>query len=744
MVAGQAFTGEGPDLAQLLSGGIAQAREKLPSRVAHEARRALFNVFGTALAASRHPACDALVSGAMQLGGQAALAPLGRFELLDRRWAACATGLCAHVDDFDDTHLATVVHPGAATLAVLWALQDELGARSERLLEAAALGMESQLRLAMAMTPWHYDRGWHITGTVGTVGACVTAALAMGCDPGGLRHSVALAARSMLGHREGFGSMLKGFHAGQAASNGLFAAQLVRAGARTGPVALWGEGALVQALSGDWDSRWIEQGWGDEWLLLENTYKPYPCGVVAHPGIEAAIETARKIGPLRASDISKVELRCNPLVPELMGELQPTSGLQGRFSAVHAVAVALLDSAASLGQFSDDRVRSEEVVALREKVTLVPEPERSRQSALLTLQMTDGGTHAEEVLEVLSSLARPLGDEQLEEKFLLLVSPVLGDAGAEAVAQAVWELGRGSELTDLAAMLSERIARPFSGARSERPRPSGDVAALEALGPEIRATPSAALAATLTGPSLQEEANRLAGELAALVASERGEPGPRADPDGLISAALALCPPAQTSFGSPGGRDGRSVPPHWVAFVNLLDRAQDRSPGDVPSAVTAVVVSAALAVAKACAAPEELLLRAVMGGLEVGARVSEALGDCPGWDPGAVSGRLAAATSTACLLGLDASGHVDALGGAATESSGLGDAPGSSRLFQLAKAAMDGVSAGYLAHSGLGGPPAPIEGRRGLLALLSSSPKPEMLTEGLGEVWVSERWLRER
>ncbi|WP_375541687.1 hypothetical protein [Paraburkholderia sp. CNPSo 3281] len=78
---------------------------------------------------------------------------------------------------------------------------------------------------------------------------------------------------------------------------------------------------------------------GERWELLFNTYKPYPCGIVAHPAIDADLAIADRIAD--ASSIDAIVLRCHPLVPELMGNPQPQDGLQARFSAIHGVAAAL-------------------------------------------------------------------------------------------------------------------------------------------------------------------------------------------------------------------------------------------------------------------------------------------------------------------------------------------------------------------------------------------------------------------
>src|ERR1700730_6370166 len=221
-----------PAVAAAFAAGIgALARTPLPPAIAHAAKRPLVHVLGLATRAAHPPGVDAIVGTARLLGGPPSAPVLGRSERADAHFAALAAGFAAHVDDFDDPHLATVIHPGAACMAVLVALAEETAPSGRAALAAFALGCEAQLRVGVAISPEHYDRGWHITGTCGVVGAAVTAALLLGLDDSGLARAVRLSTTMTLGHREAFGTMAKAFHPGKAAANGILAARLAAQGA---------------------------------------------------------------------------------------------------------------------------------------------------------------------------------------------------------------------------------------------------------------------------------------------------------------------------------------------------------------------------------------------------------------------------------------------------------------------------------------------------------------------------------
>jgi 2-methylcitrate dehydratase PrpD len=398
------------------------ARSLSPS-VRHAALRTLLNAVAAAIGASRSPAVD-IAAGYARAHGGTPVAPVpGRPERLDLMGAALATGIAGHYDDFDDTHLATVIHPGAATLATVVPLGAARGTSGETALRAFALGCEAQLRLGNAISPGHYDAGWHITGTCGVVGAAVAAAVMLGLDRSGMRSAVGLAAAETLGHREAFGSMTKSFHSGQAASNGLLAALLAEQGFPGPERILERPGGFFAAFTPLAEPGDLFAGLGEDWELEENTFKPYPCGIVSHPLIDAAIAVSARIpGP---DHVTGIVAHCHPLVEELMGRMEPADGLNARFSAAHAIAAAIADGELTLRQFRDSRVGQDDVRRLRGVTRFAPSPDIRRDEARLEVRLAGGTTVAEHVAHARGSRLRPLTDDELAAKARGLIEPVL-------------------------------------------------------------------------------------------------------------------------------------------------------------------------------------------------------------------------------------------------------------------------------------------------------------------------------
>jgi 2-methylcitrate dehydratase PrpD len=462
----------------------AAARPLAPG-VSRAARRTLLNVLGTAVSAAGSPAATALLRAAAGQGidgaGQVPVPGLAR--TLDPYWAALVIGTAAHLDDFDDTHLATVIHPGASALATVVSLAPETAPSGAAFLAAFAVGCEAQLRIGNAISPAHYDHGWHITGTCGVFGAAVAASALLGLDAEAAGRALALAGTMTAGHREAFGSMTKPLHAGKAAANGVLAARLAAAGL-AGPADPLGPGGVLEVLSASVNRSALRAPatppgaatgttaatittaatgtptgataatsttWAASitpapapWELELNTFKTYPCGVVAHPAMDAAIIASARID---TAEVTGIRLRCNPLVLELMGLAQPEDGLRSRFSARHGVAVGLCYGRAGLAEFSDEAATAPEVARLRGLITLEPDPAIARDAAVLLIGLRSDDPVVTRVDHTRGSAARPLTDDELLAKVRTLVAPVLGDA--DRLRTAVDGLPRAPDLSEL-------------------------------------------------------------------------------------------------------------------------------------------------------------------------------------------------------------------------------------------------------------------------------------------------------
>ena len=411
--------------------GVASRFDALPSPVVHEAKRALLNWAGCAIGASAHPTVEIAWHALRLFAGAAQATLLGRSERTDILHAALVNGISSHVLDFDDTHPDTLVHPSGPVASAVLALAEQRCASGPDLINAFVTGVEVECRIARAVLPAHYDIGWHITATAGVFGAAAASARLLGLDEERTVWTLGLAATQAAGLREMFGSMAKSLHPGRAAQNGLAAALMAQAGFTSAESAIEGKGGFAHVLSTTTDMAKCVTGLGQRYDLLGNTYKPYACGLVIHPAIDACIRLRNDAG-VRAADVARVDLKVHPMTLELTGKKTPRTGLEGKFSVFHSAAVALIDGAGGEAQYADARVNAADVVALRGKVHATADAGIALDAVHAVITLVSGARHDVAIAHCIGSQLQPMTDAQLDDKFRNQCDAVLGAARATA------------------------------------------------------------------------------------------------------------------------------------------------------------------------------------------------------------------------------------------------------------------------------------------------------------------------
>lgn len=428
---------------------VARTRwEEVPAQVQHEAKRALLNFFATALAGCRDPALNAAASVFSTFSADRTCTVIGRTGKTDALHAASLNAMSGNVFDFDDTHLPTIIHPTAPVAPALLALAQMRPMTGRDLLLAFVLGVEIECRLGNAISPGHYQRGWHITSTCGVFGAAAACARALGLSEARTLWALGNASAQSSGLVENLGSMAKSIGVGNAASNGILSALLAAQGFEGPAMPLEGPRGFLRVTGEKPDIDALTQGLGQRWELMNNTYKPYPCGVVLNPVIEACL-ALRQEAPLPLVDIERVELIGHPLLRERTDRPAPRSGREAQVSAQHAVAVALARGKAGLDEFSDASVARPEWAAFAGRLVFVDDPRYGIESATVVLHVRDGRKLSHHVDAARGSLARPLSDDDLERKLVELAA--WGGSGCDPapLADAIWSLGQRGDAATL-------------------------------------------------------------------------------------------------------------------------------------------------------------------------------------------------------------------------------------------------------------------------------------------------------
>jgi 2-methylcitrate dehydratase PrpD len=427
---------------------VAHRFEEIPEQIVHEAKRALLNYVAAALGGCRHEAVDIAVKTVLPLSGPPTASLIGRAEKLDPLHATFINGISSHVDDFDDTLPKNYIHATSAVASALFAYASATPITGCDFLQAFVLGFEVTSRLGNAVTPWHYDAGWHITSTASVFGAAAAIGKLRALPVGNLVWALGNAATQAAGVRETFGSMAKAMHPGRAGQNGYFSVLLAENGFTGSEAPIEGARGFAFVQSSGRDLSRLFDKLGERYELVDNTYKPFPTGIVIQPTIDACIQIHREHCPDPAAIIA-VDVEVAPIVFELCMKKDLKVGLEGKFSIYHAAAIGLVRGRASLDEFTN-AVLEDTILARIRELTRPHKIETMRaDEAFVRVTLKDGTELTRHVEHALGNLERPMSDRDLEDKLRDLAGSVAGPVGAERIIERCWRLDRLADCRDL-------------------------------------------------------------------------------------------------------------------------------------------------------------------------------------------------------------------------------------------------------------------------------------------------------
>lgn len=443
--------GHAPPVTQILADFVAKhPSQGWDASVDREAHRTFLNWVGCAVGASQHATVNAALAAVMELSPEAQATILGRRKRVDIASAALLNGITSHTFDFDDTHLKTIIHPAGPVASALLSLAEHCGATGRQFIDALVLGIDVECRVGNTIYPDHYDRGWHITGTTGMLGAAAACARLLGLDAGRIAMALGIAASQPIGVREQFGSMTKAFHIGGAARAGLMSALMAKHGYTASNRAIEAPRGLAQTYSTKCDWNEITAELGKRFEISFNTYKPFACGIVIHPSIDGCMQLLNA-NRVAIDDIERIDLKVHSLVLELTGKTAPRSGLEAKFSVYHACAAGILLGEVGEHAFSDEVVARADVIALRDRIKASVDDAIDEASVDVAITCKDGRKLHLFVEHAIGSLQRPMSDAHLQRKFHGLVDPVLGNARASRLIEQCASLSGATDMRALTA-----------------------------------------------------------------------------------------------------------------------------------------------------------------------------------------------------------------------------------------------------------------------------------------------------
>src|SRR5882757_1454817 len=362
----------------------------IPAEALELGKKSILDGLGLALSGSKAETWKLIQEYLKPLGfppsGGAAV--LGSAVRLPARFAAFANGVAIHVDDYDDTQLASakdrvyglLTHPTVPVFPAALAVAEIEGKSGKDLLVAYHSGVEVECKIAEAISPRHYEDGFHSTGTCGVFGGAAACAKLKGLDVVHTSRAFGVAASHAAGLRENFGTMMKPFQAGHATESGVVAADFAAIGWTAAEQILEAQRGFFHAYGGTYDPSAIVDRLGKPWTFQTPgvSIKPFPSGSLTHPGMTELLRLIR-LNSIHATDVDRVEVGTSRNMPNTLIHHRPTDGLQAKFSMEYCMAIILVDGKADLTKFTDATVKRPDVQEMVGRVRFYADPEAEKE-----------------------------------------------------------------------------------------------------------------------------------------------------------------------------------------------------------------------------------------------------------------------------------------------------------------------------------------------------------------------------
>jgi 2-methylcitrate dehydratase PrpD len=402
------------------------ATDNVTELARQRARDSIIDTVAVTLAGIREP-CTQLL---LKTGAIAHAPGVALIFGTDRRTSALdatfVNGTASHALDFDDFSGVFGGHQSVPLVAPLIALGEERKVSGRQLLLAYLVGVETEIKLARAVHYHHYDKGWHPTSTLGTIGAAAAAAYLLKLDPQRTATALAIAASLASGIKANFGTMTKPLHIGQCGRNGLMAALLAEVGFESNHLAYEHQQGFFNVFNGPglFD---MEKALADWWRPAEIeqkgiALKQFPCCGSTHPAISLMLALRREEN-IRAGDVARIQILPNGRRLRHTNTPRPATSLQAKFSVQYIVARALLSGAVRLEDFEGEAHRNPEILRLLDITDAQPHPEMTESSsqqwgAEIIVTLKDGRKVSRRVDNTVGRDGdHPMTNDELWEKF---------------------------------------------------------------------------------------------------------------------------------------------------------------------------------------------------------------------------------------------------------------------------------------------------------------------------------------
>ena len=405
--------------------------EGIPSDVIELGKKSMLDGLGLALSGSVAETGVILKKYLEHQGLSGQTTVIGTGLRVQERFAAFANGVGVHADDYDDTQLAVqkdrvyglLTHPTAPCLPAALAVSEKHDQSGQELILAYNLGLEVETKISEAMSPRHYQHGFHSTATCGVFASTSAVAKLYDLDSDTTTRALAIAGSQAAGLRENFGTMTKPFHAGRAAEAGVIAADLAQAGWTATDKILESPRGFFQAHGGGYELDALHGKLGNPWTFMDPgvSIKPHPSGSLTHPGMTKMLELVLE-HDIQPGDVEKVDVGTNHNMPNALIHHRPTDELQAKFSMEFCMAILLMKRRGALPEFTNEVVNSADVKSMITRINFGVHPEAEaagydKMTTIIDIHMKDGEVISGRADFGKGSPANPMSYDEVADKF---------------------------------------------------------------------------------------------------------------------------------------------------------------------------------------------------------------------------------------------------------------------------------------------------------------------------------------
>ncbi|WP_019413646.1 MmgE/PrpD family protein [Paenisporosarcina sp. TG20] len=426
--------------------------EDLPEEVISFTKLCILDYFGSSFAGAEKEPIQMISETINEMGGkpQATLITKGKSSVLN---AALVNGASSHIVELDDIHKGSIIHAATVVIPAALAVAEWKNLSGKELILAVVIGYEVCFRIGEAVSPSHYYY-WHNTGTCGTFGSAAASAKLLGLDEEGFINAIGNAGSQAAGLWEFIedGAMTKQLHPGKAAMNGLLSALLAQKGFTGAKEILEGNRGFFKAMSDEFDEDKITVNLGEEFKILENSFKVHASCRHTHAAIDLAIEIVKE-KKFESKDIERVEVGCYKSTMDITDNNDPRTQYSSKFSIQYCTALALVKGSANLDDFNETSLWDPVIRKIMGKINAQIDPEIAsaypeRWGSKVKVFLKNGETIEKQADYPKGDPENPVTLEDLKNKFFHLAT-VLSKEKRNAFSAKVLKLDQLDNVADL-------------------------------------------------------------------------------------------------------------------------------------------------------------------------------------------------------------------------------------------------------------------------------------------------------